>query len=265
LQLAVSKANARDLSRTCTVHLIEVVLNAIYYNQDLALSWLQANGALEIFFEKWFKNGQYLSRVHDRKLAGVVLMQLMHSEPSRLPADLQAAYPKFLQELVKIIEGMPGAEEDKKKLQEEFELSDDEDDDGYEPYQGDYEDLSDLDDEDGDDLKKAANRNNSNDEDNNNNNDDQYDDWDDDDDDWNDGMWSNEEADEIFMETILDPLNLYAMFLESVNCMMTSKPALYAVISQAYAADPESKKALEKAIALAQKKMTTPTPAASSN
>lgn len=205
---------------------------------------MQSKGLVAGFFEKWFQHESQMTRVHDKKLSAVVLMNLLQSPQSSLPVELQTAYPKFMAQLATIVSGLPKAEEEKKKLEEELECSDDEDDE--EDDEADYEDLSDIEDD-------ANGAENDNDEDD----DDGYEDYDDDDDDDDDdGLWMDEMTDEIFLETPLDPLNIYAMFLELVQQMPQKSPSVFELMSQAFSVDPGSKASLEKTISLSQQKLS---------
>lgn len=117
--------------RSYKVHLIEVVINAIYYNPLLTLSVLEMSGTTNKFFSFWFANIDGFSRVHDKKLSIAAITALLTVPPTNVPQSVQQGWPRLLQGVAKLFKTLPDAEKDREeaKKQDDFQLNSDFEDD----------------------------------------------------------------------------------------------------------------------------------------
>jgi hypothetical protein len=92
------------------IHLMEMVINAIYYNPILALRVLEANGWTNKFFSSWFSNIENFSRVHDKKLSIVAITALMTLGAEDIPSSVQQGWPRLLQGIVQLFKTLPAAQ-----------------------------------------------------------------------------------------------------------------------------------------------------------
>lgn len=98
------------------VHLIEMVINAVYYNPQLTLSVLEMNNLTNKFFSLWFANIDNFSRVHDKKLSIVAITALLVIPPQQVPASVQQGWPRLLHGLSKLFQTLPQALKSKQSL-----------------------------------------------------------------------------------------------------------------------------------------------------
>lgn len=91
------------------IHLMEMVINAIYYNPVLALRVLESNGWTNKFFSSWFSNIENFSRVHDKKLSIVAIISLLTLRAEDVPSSVQQGWPRLLQGIVRLFETLPAA------------------------------------------------------------------------------------------------------------------------------------------------------------
>lgn len=95
------------------IHLMEMVINAIYYDPILALRVLELNGWTNKFFSSWFSNIESFSRVHDKKLSIVAITALMTLRADDIPSSVQQGWPRLLQGIVQLFKTLPAAQESK--------------------------------------------------------------------------------------------------------------------------------------------------------
>jgi importin-7 len=72
------------------VFLLEVVINAIYYNPVATLQYLEHCNFLSKFLELWFKESDCFLRVHDKTLSILALMKIVQLPPEHVPASFQS-------------------------------------------------------------------------------------------------------------------------------------------------------------------------------
>jgi hypothetical protein len=89
--------------------LMEVVINAIYYNPRLAIHVLEGNGWTNKFFSLWFANIDSFSRVHDKKLSIAAINQLLTLGAQEVPVSVQQGWPRLLTGLVRLFQTLPAA------------------------------------------------------------------------------------------------------------------------------------------------------------
>ena len=109
LSMSVISSNEPKV-KSYRIHLMEMVINAIYYNPVLALQVLEMNGWTNKFFSSWFLNIEGFSRVHDKKLSIVAISSLLTLKASDVPNSVQQGWPRLLQGVVQLFQTLPAAE-----------------------------------------------------------------------------------------------------------------------------------------------------------
>ncbi|KAK4547702.1 hypothetical protein LTR36_000660 [Oleoguttula mirabilis] len=112
------------------IHLMEMVINAIYYNPRLALTVLEANGWTNKFFSFWFSSIDSFTRVHDKKLSIGAITALLTLRSDEVPHSVQQGWPRLLQGIVRLFQTLPAAMKNREDAQreEDFGLGGDYDD-----------------------------------------------------------------------------------------------------------------------------------------
>lgn len=114
IRLAMNVLSNNELKvKAYRIHLIEMVINSIYYSPVLALSILELNGTTNKFFSMWFANIDNLSRVHDKKLSISAITALLTMPAQNVPQSVQEGWPRLLHGLVKLFQTLPQAEKSK--------------------------------------------------------------------------------------------------------------------------------------------------------
>lgn len=121
------------------IHLMEMVINAVYYNPRLALDVLEANQWTNKFFSLWFSNIDSFTRVHDKKLSIGAITALLTLRGDEVPTSVQQGWPRLLQGVVRLFQTLPAAMKNREEAQKEDEFGigneyddEDEDDDEWE-------------------------------------------------------------------------------------------------------------------------------------
>ena len=110
VELAMSVISSNELKvKSYRIHLMEMVINSIYYNPILALSVLESNGWTNKFFSSWFSNIESFSRVHDKKLSIVAISALLTLGVDEVPTSVQQGWPRLLQGVVRLFQTLPTA------------------------------------------------------------------------------------------------------------------------------------------------------------
>ena len=91
------------------IHLMEMVINSIYYNPLIALRALEVNGWTNKFFSSWFSNIESFSRVHDKKLSICAISALLTLKADEVPASVHQGWPRLLQGVVRLFQTLPTA------------------------------------------------------------------------------------------------------------------------------------------------------------
>ncbi|KIN08077.1 hypothetical protein OIDMADRAFT_187227 [Oidiodendron maius Zn] len=117
------------------IHLMEMVINAIYYNPVLSLHVLESNGWTNKFFSTWFSSIESFSRVHDKKLSIAAIVALLTLNADQVPVSVQQGWPRLLQGIVRLFQTLPAAIKNREEaLKDDYPLDgsaydDDEDED----------------------------------------------------------------------------------------------------------------------------------------
>ena len=99
------------------IHLMEMVINAIYYNPILSLRTLESTGMTNKFFSSWFSNIENFTRVHDKKLSIAAISGLLTLRADEVPSSVQLGWPRLLQGVVRLFQTLPAAMKSKTLLQ----------------------------------------------------------------------------------------------------------------------------------------------------
>ncbi|KAI0012052.1 importin-beta domain-containing protein, partial [Xylariaceae sp. FL0662B] len=103
------------------IHLMEMVINAIYYNPVLTLAVLETNGWTNKFFSLWFGSMDNFTRVHDKKLCIVAIISLLSLSVDQIPASISTGWPRLLQGITGLFKTLPNALKNREDaLKEDF-------------------------------------------------------------------------------------------------------------------------------------------------
>lgn len=101
--------NDESKVKSYRIHLMEMVINAIYYNPVLSLRFLESKGWTNKFFSSWFSNIENFSRVHDKKLSILAISSLLTLRADDVPSSVQQGWPRLLQGVVRLFQTLPAA------------------------------------------------------------------------------------------------------------------------------------------------------------
>ncbi|KAK7754581.1 Nonsense-mediated mRNA decay protein 5 [Diatrype stigma] len=114
------------------IHLMEMVINAIYYNPLLTLAVLESKGWTNKFFSLWFGNMDHFSRVHDKKLCIVAIVSLLSLNADQVPSSVAQGWPRLLSGITILFKSLPNAMKNREEaLKDDF---------TFDPNAYDYED-----------------------------------------------------------------------------------------------------------------------------
>ncbi|KAF3484232.1 karyopherin [Arthroderma uncinatum] len=102
-------SNEETQTKSYLIHLMEMVINAIYYNPGLALQVLEGGQWTNKFFSTWFSNIDSFKRVHDKKLSIVAICALLTLRAEDVPASIQPGWPRLLQGVTRLFQTLPNA------------------------------------------------------------------------------------------------------------------------------------------------------------
>ncbi|KAJ4305044.1 Nonsense-mediated mRNA decay protein 5 [Kalmusia sp. IMI 367209] len=122
--------------KSLRIHLMEVVINAIYYNPVLALHVLETNGWTNKFFSLWFSTIDSFTRVHDKKLCISAICALLTLKGQDVPVSVQQGWPRLLQGIVRLFQTLPAALKNREEAKKEdnFEYATDYDEEDEEEW-----------------------------------------------------------------------------------------------------------------------------------
>ena len=102
-------ANQPVLGKSYKVHLMEMVINAIYYNPILSLQVLESQGWTNKFFSLWFSSMSSFTRVHDKQLCILAIIALLSIKPEQVPPSIAVGWPRLLQGIKILFDTLPEA------------------------------------------------------------------------------------------------------------------------------------------------------------
>ena len=128
-------------TKSYRIHLIEVVVNAIYNNPVLSLQFLESKGWTNKFFSLWFSNIDSFGRVHDKKLSIAAISSLLTLKAVDVPVSVQPGWPRLLQGITRLFQTLPAAvkRREESTRESEFEYDDDEEDEEGNDWDGEVE------------------------------------------------------------------------------------------------------------------------------
>lgn len=143
IALAMRVLNSDDvIVKSYRIHLMETVVNAIYYNAALALHVLEANGWTNKFFSLWFSSIDLFTRVHDKKLSIAAITSLLILPGDQVPVSVQPGWPRLLQGIVRLFQTLPAALKAREEAAKEDDFGaggDYDDDEEEDEWEGDVE------------------------------------------------------------------------------------------------------------------------------
>lgn len=98
INMAMSVLTTEEVKiKSYKIHLMEIIINAIYYNPILTLQVLETKGWTNKFFSLWFGSMESFHRVHDKKLCIVAIVALLGLSPDQVPPSVAVGWPRLLQ------------------------------------------------------------------------------------------------------------------------------------------------------------------------
>ncbi|KAI9890158.1 MAG: hypothetical protein M1814_004439 [Vezdaea aestivalis] len=118
------------------IHLMEMVINSVYYNPKMAIMVLESKGWTNRFFSMWFSSMDNFTRVHDKKLSILAIVSLLGLTAGEIPTSVQQGWPRLLQGIVRLFQTLPAAMKNREEVEKESQYpsnddGDDEDDDEW--------------------------------------------------------------------------------------------------------------------------------------
>lgn len=132
IQLSMSVLlNDEPKVKSYRIHLMEMVINTLYYNPRLAIHVLESQGWTNKFFSLWFSSIDNFTRVHDKKLSIAAITSLLSLRAEEVPTSVQQGWPRLLQGVVRLFQTLPAALKNREeaKRSDDFALGNDYDDD----------------------------------------------------------------------------------------------------------------------------------------
>ncbi|OAX84464.1 hypothetical protein ACJ72_01164 [Emergomyces africanus] len=144
ISLAMTVLSSEEThAKSYRIHLMEMVINSIYYNPLLSLQVLESKQWTNKFFSTWFSNMDMFNRVHDKKLCIVAISSLLTIRANDVPASVQPGWPRLLQGVSKLFQTLPTALKHREEATSNVDFSypeeDDDDDDPTNDWSGEVE------------------------------------------------------------------------------------------------------------------------------
>ncbi|KAF2097936.1 ARM repeat-containing protein [Rhizodiscina lignyota] len=131
IQLAMQHLTSDEPKvKSYKIHLMEMVVNTLYLNPQVALAILEANGWTNKFFSLWFSNIDGFTRVHDKTLSIAAITSLLTLRAEDVPISVQQGWPRLLQGIVRLFQTLPAALKNREEAKKEdsFDLNNEFDD-----------------------------------------------------------------------------------------------------------------------------------------
>lgn len=122
ISMAMTVLSSHDVKvKSYKIHLMEMVINAIYYNPLLTIAVLEQKGWTNKFFSLWFGNMDSFTRVHDKKLCIVAIVQLLSLPADQVPQSVSVGWPRLLQGITILFRTLPSAQANREQaLKDDF-------------------------------------------------------------------------------------------------------------------------------------------------
>jgi importin-7 len=127
----LASSSGKSLVKSYKIHLMEMVINAIYYNPLLALTVLENKGWTNKFFSIWFGNMDNFRRVHDKKLCIAAISALVTLRADQVPASVQTGWPRLLTGVTQLFRTLPAAMKQREEAVRATDGIDDDENDYY--------------------------------------------------------------------------------------------------------------------------------------
>ena len=109
MEILANQSTKSSLVKAYKLHLIEMVINALYYNPILALQVLESRGWTNKFFSIWFGSIDNFRRVHDKKLCVAAISALLTIRGDQVPQSVQTGWPRLLTGATYLFRTLPQA------------------------------------------------------------------------------------------------------------------------------------------------------------
>ncbi|KAF8539741.1 armadillo-type protein [Trichophaea hybrida] len=119
IEIAMQCLTASCEIKSYRVHLMEMVINCIYYNPSATLQVLERQGWTNKFFSLWFSNIENFNRVHDKKLSIVAIVALIQLPPDQVPPSIQPGWTKLMSGIVSLFHTLPLAMKNREEISKE--------------------------------------------------------------------------------------------------------------------------------------------------
>jgi len=106
IELALKKFNSSQDNSNNTnfkIQLLDVIINSLYYNPKLCLSFLNSKVWLQNFFNIWFSIYPEFERLHDIKLSILALSSIYLVPSFELPPSVQSEFKTITSHILKLI------------------------------------------------------------------------------------------------------------------------------------------------------------------
>ncbi|KAL9107715.1 MAG: hypothetical protein Q9227_007430 [Pyrenula ochraceoflavens] len=137
----LASPNAKNLVKSYRIHLMEMIINGLYYNPLLAMRCLESKGWTNKFFSLWFGSIDSFRRVHDKKLCIAAISALLSLRAEQVPESVQIGWPRLLTGVTHLFKTLPAAMRQREEVTKNNDL-------GYGGGDDEYEDDGDEEEED---------------------------------------------------------------------------------------------------------------------
>ncbi|WFD08591.1 Nonsense-mediated mRNA decay protein 5 [Malassezia vespertilionis] len=148
-----SRKNSPEPSFSLRKWSILVLLEALYYNPNMALQVLDANGATAEFFTDALQMLPKFKRVHECKVTIVSLLSILSVDPNTLPEAIKAGYAHLLRALTRQLKLLPVLVAQRVEVQRALDEGFDENDEEEAEEENDVDDDADVQDDDNEYLE----------------------------------------------------------------------------------------------------------------
>jgi importin-7 len=109
MEILANPSQKANMVKSYKLHLLEMVINAIYYNPLLALQILESHNWTNKFFSIWFGSIDNFRRVHDKKLCIAAISALLTIRGEQVPQSVQTGWPRLLTGATFLFRTLPAA------------------------------------------------------------------------------------------------------------------------------------------------------------
>jgi len=102
IELGLNRINIAK-SRNFKILLLEIVINSIYYNPTLTISYLDTKNWIDSFFNLWFGLLPYFKRLHDMRVSILALSCLFTLQFNSLPKSIQEQLNNIMTILLQLV------------------------------------------------------------------------------------------------------------------------------------------------------------------